>query len=251
MASWVTKTQQLIAHRGNSWDHPENTRASILSAIEIGADVVEFDVSVTSDDVAIALHGPKLQKTTTGQGKSINFTWNEVEELLSVDSEGRKTGQPIPAVKDLLCEFGSRSFWNLDVKDRRAVPLIVSMIEELSLHSRVILSGLSIGKVKELSSVYPNINMLVNLSRLDKIILGSGILRRQWIIFRFADLSQYPSVVGINVHFRYVNKKLVETIHNLGMQIWTFTVNQLEDVSSLFVLGVDSVTTNRPTMRSS
>ena len=251
MASWITKSQQLIAHRGNSWDYPENTRASILSAIEIGADAVEFDVSVTSDNVAIALHGPKLQRTTTGRGKAIEFTWSEIEKLVSVDREGRTTGHPIPAVNALLHELGSRCFWNLDIKDPRAVPLIVSTIEELSLESRVVLSGLGVRQVKQLSPAYQNINMLVNLSRLDKVLFASRVFRKQWVNFRFADLSKFPFVVGVNVHSRYVDKKLVETIHHLGIQVWTFTVDELDEVCRLFALGVDSVTTNRPTIRSS
>ena len=34
----------VIAHRGASWDVPENTLPAFERAIEIGADYVEFDV---------------------------------------------------------------------------------------------------------------------------------------------------------------------------------------------------------------
>jgi len=250
MASWITKPQQLIAHRGNSWEQPENTRAAILSAVEIGSDVIEFDVSMTSDKVAIALHGPKLQKSTTGRGRAVRSTWKEVQHFLAIDSKGRKTGEPIPTVKGLLSEFGSQSSWNLDIKDIRSVSSIVSLLEELSLKRQVIFSGMHSGTVKKISTKFPDVNFLVNLSRLDKLMLTTKVFAHRWLRFRFADLAHCPFVVGINVHHRYVNRAVVDLVHGLGIEIWTFTVDQLHDVNRLFSLGVDSVTTNRPGMRS-
>tara|TARA_B110000014_G_C20003240_1_gene519963 strand:+ start:148 stop:912 length:765 start_codon:yes stop_codon:yes gene_type:complete len=250
MASWITKPQQLIAHRGNSWEQPENTRAAILSAIEISSDVIEFDVSMTSDKVAIALHGPKLQKTTTGRGRAIGYTWKEVQHFLTIDRKGQETGEPIPAVMDILSEFGPQSSWNLDIKDIRSFSSTVSLLKDLSLERQVIFSGLHSRTVKNFSSKFPDINFLVNLSRFDKIMLAVRVFTRRWLRFRFADLVHYPFVVGINVHHRYVNKVLVDLVHGLGIEIWVFTVDQLDDVNRLFALGVDSVTTNRPGMRS-
>ena len=85
------------------------------------------------------------------------------------DRNGNKTSEPVPAVRDLLDEFGDRTFWNFDIKDLRAIPLIVLMIEELSLKNRTVLSGLSVRQVRKFSARYPEVNMLVNLSRQDKV----------------------------------------------------------------------------------
>ena len=38
----------VVAHRGASWDEPENTIAAFLRAIEVGADYVELDVHAAS-----------------------------------------------------------------------------------------------------------------------------------------------------------------------------------------------------------
>ena len=251
MTSWVTKYRQVVAHRGNSWEYPENTRAAILSAVEIKADVIEFDISLTSDNVAIALHGPKLQKSTTGRGKARNYSRSELEKATVLNRQGQKTNEPIPSLKDLLCEFGDKALWNLDIKDIRAVPLVISLIEELSLKGRVVLSGLGVRQVRELSFKYPNVDMLINLSRLDKFFLFSRILSRRWIMFRFSDITKSPSVVGINVHWRYVNQKLVNVLDNLGTEIWVFTVDSADRIERMFCLGVNSVTTNCPTLYSS
>jgi glycerophosphoryl diester phosphodiesterase len=49
-------TPLVIAHRGASWDIPENTLPAIERAIEVGADFVEIDVHPL-DDRLVVVHG--------------------------------------------------------------------------------------------------------------------------------------------------------------------------------------------------
>lgn len=249
MASWVTKARQLVAHRGNSWDHPENSRASILSAIEIGSDVIEFDISFTLDGVPIVLHGPTLQKTTNGRGKAGALQWTEVREMVLVDRKGRETQETVPSVESILREFGSDSFWNLDIKDSRSLPGLVLLIDELELSNRIVLSGLNSKEVRGFLRLHANTNVLVNLSRLDKVILRFGFLVKQWFIYRYRQIASDPSVIAINMHHRYVSNTLVKAIHSLGIEVWAYTVDDLQAMNTLFETGVNSVTTNRPKIR--
>lgn len=48
----------MIAHRGASFDLPENTLAAFERAIEIGADYVEFDVHADRDGRLVVTHDP-------------------------------------------------------------------------------------------------------------------------------------------------------------------------------------------------
>jgi glycerophosphoryl diester phosphodiesterase len=49
-------TPLVIAHRGASWDEPENTLPAFRRAIELGADYVEFDVHATKDGRLVVGH---------------------------------------------------------------------------------------------------------------------------------------------------------------------------------------------------
>jgi glycerophosphoryl diester phosphodiesterase len=51
-------TPLVIAHRGASWDEPENTLAAFRRAIEVGADYVELDVHVRRDGELVVTHDP-------------------------------------------------------------------------------------------------------------------------------------------------------------------------------------------------
>jgi len=68
----------VIAHRGDSAHRPENTLASFASALEVGADLVEFDVQLTRDGAVVILHDAALERTTTGRGDVRQLTLAEV-----------------------------------------------------------------------------------------------------------------------------------------------------------------------------
>jgi glycerophosphoryl diester phosphodiesterase len=48
----------VIAHRGASWDLPENTLPAFERAIEVGADFVELDVHADADGALLVTHDP-------------------------------------------------------------------------------------------------------------------------------------------------------------------------------------------------
>ena len=54
---------QIVAHRGASREAPENTLAAFDKAIEIGAEMIEFDVRRSSDGRLVISHN-RVRKTT-------------------------------------------------------------------------------------------------------------------------------------------------------------------------------------------
>src|SRR5258706_15625917 len=60
---------QLVAHRGNALEFPENTLASFSSALQLGARWVELDVQLAGDHVPMVIHDHTLERTTTGTGR--------------------------------------------------------------------------------------------------------------------------------------------------------------------------------------
>lgn len=79
----------VIAHRGASFDAPEETIPSYTLARELGADYVEMDIQRTKDGVLIALHDDTLERTTNiadvfpGRAKDplSSFTLDEIKRL--------------------------------------------------------------------------------------------------------------------------------------------------------------------------
>ena len=82
----------------------------------------------------------------------------------------------MPLIKDLLQAFGSKTKWNLDLKSGDIEDDLIQVIKELSLQNRVVLSGLKLSNAKRILATNPNLNVVINLSRVDRAILSMRLL---------------------------------------------------------------------------
>ena len=246
MGQWATSKHQIIAHKGNSSEFPENTKASVVSAIELGCDVIEIDVSTTKDGRSVAFHGPELDEMTSGRGKVSETNWDILKTLKVKSPHGNSSDERIPLVEELLTEHSHHTKWNLDLKAGLPNKNLVEKIKGLKIQEKVIFSGLTVRNVKKIIVDYPGINVLVNLSKIDRIVLRLRLLDKFYIRFRFRSFKNHPTVIGINTNYRFLTDRIIRNVHEIGLELWVFTVDEEKEMNSLFAAKVDSVTTNRP-----
>ena len=72
----------VIAHRGYSTLHVENTLSSYRAAIEAGADLIESDARLSADGVVIAAHDADLERLT---GKPLAIADATLAELRAIE----------------------------------------------------------------------------------------------------------------------------------------------------------------------
>src|SRR5919108_4886741 len=71
----------VVAHRGASATHAENTLDAFRAGVDAGADVIELDVRLTADEVAVVLHDGEVSVTTDGAGLVHTMTLSDVKRL--------------------------------------------------------------------------------------------------------------------------------------------------------------------------
>jgi glycerophosphoryl diester phosphodiesterase len=109
----------IIAHRGDSAHRPENTLAAFASALEVGADLVEFDVQLTRDGHVVVLHDPTLDRTTTGTGRLVERTLAEVRALSAGYPQlwgSAYPGERVPTLAEALGFLRERSRVMIEIK---------------------------------------------------------------------------------------------------------------------------------------
>jgi glycerophosphoryl diester phosphodiesterase len=109
----------VIAHRGDSGRRPENTLASFASALEIGAEIVEFDVHLTRDGHAVVLHDALVDRTTDGAGAVRDMTLAEVKTLSAGYPSrfgGAYRGERIPTLSEVLGHIRDRAIGMIEIK---------------------------------------------------------------------------------------------------------------------------------------
>lgn len=72
---------ELIAHRGNSAEYPENTLPALRSALDLGVRCVDFDVQLTADRQPVLLQDSSLQRTAGVDRDALQMTLEELTEI--------------------------------------------------------------------------------------------------------------------------------------------------------------------------
>lgn len=76
-------------HRGD-WRHaPENSVGAIKGSIDIGADIVELDVSKTKDGRFVLLHDGSLDRVSNGKGLITDYTVEEIKKFRLKGTDGK------------------------------------------------------------------------------------------------------------------------------------------------------------------
>jgi glycerophosphoryl diester phosphodiesterase len=78
---WLKRRVLNIAHQGGEDEFPSNTMYAFRKAIRAGADMLELDVGVTSDDQIVVMHDTSVDRTTNGSGLISVKTLQEMESL--------------------------------------------------------------------------------------------------------------------------------------------------------------------------
>jgi glycerophosphoryl diester phosphodiesterase len=74
-------TLQLVAHRGNAVEFPENTLPALRSALELGVSHVEFDVHLSIDLIPVVMHDANLQRCAGIDRDALEMTWEELSGI--------------------------------------------------------------------------------------------------------------------------------------------------------------------------
>ncbi|MGM9641753.1 MAG: glycerophosphodiester phosphodiesterase [Eubacteriales bacterium] len=165
----------LIAHRGIMQTYAENTLESFRAALDLGADVLEYDVHLSRDNVPVIMHDQTADRTTDGTG-AISFKL--LEEIKALDA-GVRFGRPglrVPTLRETLDLFVSYDYKPLqivEIKDFRpqCVDIVVEMLREYDLAERTVVEAGDCPTLKYFQDYYPEFKTLAfmpySMKRLD------------------------------------------------------------------------------------
>jgi glycerophosphoryl diester phosphodiesterase len=234
-----------VAHRGDSAHVAENTVQAFESAIELGAEAVEFDVRMTSDGVAVVMHDADVARTTDGSGLVRSMTLDQIGRLRIELAGGGAAG--VPTLEEALDVLSSRAAADIEIKNvpgepdfdpdrEEAVDATVAALASTGFDGPVIVSSfnpLSIARSRELA---PHIPTGLLTDRNVEADAGLTFARAQghaWL------LPAVGAVLGAPGGF-------AERVHVAGMRVGTWISDDPDEAVGLMRAGVDAVATNDP-----
>lgn len=241
-----------IAHRGASAAHPENTRPAIVGALSAGADVVEVDIQRTRDGRLVNFHDCTLERATNVTEVFVgrepyrlrDFTLAELRQL---DFGGwfdpAHTGEPVLTLAEVLEELDDGLGLLLELSPCGYPGLAADVARELASLPGVLSDRLARGGLVVQSFVLTDAREFHEL--LPEVPIGLLCPERRPL--SDAVLEEVASWVHqINPEHTMVDEVLVKRVHELGMRISPWIVNQPERMRELSGLGVDGLITDRP-----
>jgi len=230
---------RVIAHRGFSGQAPENTLVAIRQAIEVGADMVEIDVTVTADGHVILLHDETLDRTTDGQGSPTSMTLDEIRELDAGSWFAPEyAGEGIPTLTEALETVKDRILINVEIKseavEHGVVPKVAALIVEHEMLDQVVVSSFS-----------PEALRLMKIT--DPAVITATLFNKELHTDRDPlEIIQEVGSRGFNISGKRLTAAMVERCHRHGIPVAVYTVNEPDEIRRLIELGVNAVFTDHP-----
>jgi glycerophosphoryl diester phosphodiesterase len=243
----LAQGQLIVAHRGASYDAPENTLAAFRLAWQRGADGVEGDFYLSSDGQVVCIHD-KDTKRVSDQNLVVERTSFKKLRTLDVGAwkDEKWRGERSPTLEEVLATVPSQGMLFIELK---MGPKIVEPVIGIITASKV---------------------------RLEKIVIISfdsetiaacerrmPELRTHWLTgYEKSDAGRWqPSAatvaetierigadgLGSNALLEFVDKAFLDQYRSVGpddFHVWT--VNDLSTARRYQALGAWSITTDRP-----
>jgi len=225
-----------VAHRGASFDAPENTVAAAHLAWENGADAVEIDIHLAADNRVMVIHDKDTHRTCGGKNLTIKNTPSLLLRDLDAGSwkEERFKGEKIPFLEEILATIPEGKTLVVEIKcDKEVIPHLTRIFSKEKHLGQVAFIGFDWETIVEVKKSFPH-NMALWLS-------GS----RQAALKKLDEVKA-AGLAGINMQYSAIDQELVTAAREKGLEVWAWTVDNPEEAKRLSSVGVTHFTTNRP-----
>lgn len=236
---------EIIAHRGASYDAPENTLTAMRLAWEQGADAIELDLWLSRDGRVVVFHDADTTRFGGPARKVSEQTWAELQQLdVGAWKSPRFKGERIPTLESILATVPP---------GRRAILEIKCGPEILDALDRTLqASGCRSEQLAIISFDAATLRQSKQRFRPIPHYLLHNYKKR-------AETGRYPELgplleqakaagfEGLNLHYDWpITRTFVEAVRSQGLKLLVWTVDAPVLARRLVQAGVDALTTNRP-----
>ena len=238
------------AHRGGPEPHlPENHTVTFENTLKHTWSVLEIDPRFTKDSVFIVHHDATLRRTTTGEGKVTDFTYDELKHLQLKDMQGNVTPYKIQTLKEVIDWARGKTVLILDQKEA-PLDAYISIVEDCKAESFVVIMADNFDDVKKIYGRNKDILMQVFIGSPQAVeeFDKTGVPWENIVAFVSHQIPKDAAV------FEKIHKKgalcILGTSRHLDREI---TSGRVEDIATLkdkytrlFAMGADILETDIP-----
>ena len=222
----------IIAHRGASNIAPENTLLAFQKAIDLKADLIEFDLQETKDNYLVVTHDEDLSRLTGFKGFVENLTLKELKELDFGD------GESIPTLDELIGVTRGKIGLNCEIKVSGIAEKTIEIMRRYKIIDSTIISSFLHDELLKVQMIEPKIR----IASLEPTISSKTTdwSEKEKMIQYCIDNNFY----AINPLAMMVDKQFVDHAHEFNIKVFPWTVDLKILIKKLVKFGVDGIITN-------
>lgn len=218
-----------IGHRGAKGHYPENTLISFEKALAIGAHGIEFDVHLSADGEVIVIHDETVNRTTNGTGAIKDMVSTQIKQL-RIDHKYQ-----IPLLPEVL-DIAKNTLINIELKVAETAKPVVEVVkkyvaEKGARYEQFLISSFDWTALQTVRNLHEEIPI--------------GVLTETDLDLA-VNFAKFIKAETIHPHFHLLTKEKTAEIQQLGFKIFTWTVNEPEDIRYLKSFNVNAIITDFP-----
>ena len=242
----------VIAHQGGDGIWPGDTLFAYQNATELGVDVLEMDIHITSDGVLVLMHDETVDHTTDGTGEIESMTLAEIKRLDAgydwTPDEGktfpfRGQGITVTALEEIFQAFPDKHM-TIEIKKSNASMSkpFCDLIHQYNMQDKVLAASFYDDKLKEFRAECPEVATSSAKQETTRFVLMSKAFLAGFYSPIFISLQVPEESGGITV----MTESFVKASHSRGLAVEVWTINDTETMQKLIDWGVDGIITDRP-----
>ncbi|MCD3363325.1 glycerophosphodiester phosphodiesterase, partial [Clostridium botulinum D/C] len=220
----IIQNVKVTAHRGNTLNDPENTLASIKSAIDCKADFAEIDVVQSKDSKVFLSHNFNLKKSTGVDENSWNLSYDDVKKL-----DGGVITNRMPLLEEAIKLSKGKIKLNIEIKanenEKDIVKNVVKIIEKENFIESCVVTSLDYDTLQKVKKLNPRIKI-------------------GYIIYLAKGNVEKLNTDFYSVEESLVSEDLISKAHSMGREVHVWTVNNECNMDKFIELGVDNIITD-------
>ena len=220
-----------VGHKGADHVTPGNTAASFAAALDCGVDMIEFDVMPMPDGRLVLAHDPE-----DATGRDPLTLAEGLDHLAHADYAGI----------ELVVDMKARGYEQEVVAELHARELGERAVLSTHYLESLALVGDLAPEIRRGWSV-PNVKRDYTQSLLLKLPAAVAVL---WMRARIPGRASRAIRAGrcemLMAHHLLVSGRLARSVHEVGGQLFVWTVDEAEHIARLERLGADAVISNDP-----
>ncbi|NNE03741.1 MAG: glycerophosphodiester phosphodiesterase [Eudoraea sp.] len=220
----------VIGHRGAMGHETENTLASIQKALDLGVDMIEIDVFKISSGEIMVFHDERLERLSNAGGAIEEYN---IFDLKKVTLNGN---HKIPMLQDVLKLIDHKVPLNIELKgantsDRVNYIMNYYIKERGWAPTDFLVSSFNWEELKSMRALNKDVAIAV-LTEDDPL--------------EAIPTARSLNAIAINPYYRLLSKENIQALQDEGFKVYTWTVNEPEDIEKMKNLGVNGIFTDFP-----